>query len=217
MSLQARTRHVAEKINALSLRERALLMLALFAIVFLVWEFTRMQPLGARQETVRDELHNIRERTSRLSASLQTLASERGRDPNRELRERRGALAAEIEGLEQRLAERHGGIATSRESVAILAGLLAERAGVEIVALENLPPGRLSTPTGGEIPGLYVHRVRVVIESDYAGIRDYLDRTEQLPRGVFWESLQLDVPDWPTNRIELVLYSISLDQRWLGV
>lgn len=217
MTFRARLRKLTEHINGLSLRERALLMLAVFAIIFLIWDFSTMRPLNERQETVRDDLQNVRERVSALTRNLQQLASQRARDPNRELASEREALQAEIDNLEVRLADRHGGIATPEESVSVLAGLLARRAGVEIVELENLPPGRLESGSGNPVPGLFVHRVRVVIESDFAGIRNYLDRTSELPRGVFWESLDLTVEQWPTNRIELILYSVTLDDRWLGV
>jgi MSHA biogenesis protein MshJ len=67
------------------------------------------------------------------------------------------------------------------------------------------------------VPGLFVHRVRLVIESDFGGIRDYLGLIEDLPSGVFWDSLKLDVPAWPANRAELVLYSLALDDNWLGI
>jgi len=217
MTPRARLKKLTERINGLSLRERALLMLAVMAIIFLIWDFSTMQPLNQRQETARTELQNVRERVGGLTRNLQELASQRGRDPNRELTAEREALQAEIDNLEMRLADRHGGIATPEESVSVLADLLARRAGVEIVELENVPPGRLESAAGNPVPGLFVHRVRVVIESDFEGIRNYLDHTSQLPRGVFWESLDLTVEQWPINRIELILYSVTLDDRWLGV
>jgi len=217
MTIRQRLGQLAERINGLSLRERALLMLAIFAVTLLLWDFSMMQPLSERQETVSAELKNVRQRVTDLTGNLQQLATERGRDPNRQLTAEREALQTEIANLESRLAERHGGIATPRESVSVLASLLARRAGVDIVELENLPPGRLENASGNPVPGLFVHRVRVVIESDFQGIRNYLDRTSELPRGVFWESLNLTVEQWPRNRIELILYSVTLDDRWLGV
>lgn len=217
MTWRARTNKLIERTNSLSLRERALLMLAVFAIIFLLWDFSIMQQLGQRQEAVRAELENVRQRVDDLTRSLQELAGERARDPNRELVRETEALQAEVEALEARLAERHGGIASAEESVSVLAGLLGQRAGVDIIELENLPPGRLTGASGNPVPGLFVHRVRLVIESDFNGVREYLEATSQLPRGVFWESFDLTVEQWPTNRIELILYSVALDDRWLGV
>lgn len=217
MTPRERIKQLTERINAMSLRERGLLMLAVFAVIILLWDFSTMQPLGERREAAHTRLAEVRQRVSALTDSLQQLASERGGDPNRELERERDTLESRIEVLEEQLAQRHGGVATPRQSVSVLAGLLAQRAGVDIIELENIEPGRLKNASGEPVPGLFVHRVRVVIESDFHGIRDYLDRTARLPRGVFWESLTLSVEQWPVNRIELMLYSVTLDDRWLGV
>jgi MSHA biogenesis protein MshJ len=217
MTPRARLKQLSGRINALSLRERALLMLAVFAVIFLIWDLTTMQSLNQRQDQVRTELENVRDRVTNLTESLQRLANERASDPNRELVRERDALEDEIDTLEDRLAERHGGIARAEESVAVLAELLARRAGVSLVELENLPPGRLESAAGNPVPGLFVHRVRVVIETDFDGVRNYLERTSSLPQGVFWESLGVSITQWPTNRVELMLYSVTLDDRWLGV
>lgn len=217
MTPRRRLKLLAERINALSLRERGLLLLAVLAIIFLVWDFAFLQPLGERRESVRNELQAVRARVEDLTGSLQELAGSRSRDPNRELERQRDALTEEVRALETRLAERHAGVATPRESIGVLAGLLARQAGVDVVSLENSEPDRLLNSAGDPVPGLYVHRVRIVIESDFAGIGDYLQRTETLPQGVFWEAMRLSVPDWPTNRVELTLFSISLNEQWLGV
>lgn len=217
MTPRARLKQILERINALSLRERALVMIAVFAVIFLIWDLTTMQSLNQRQEQVRTELQSVRDRVANLTQSLQRLANESARDPNRELAGERDALEDEIDLLEDRLAERHGGIARSQESVSVLAELLARRAEVRILELENLPPGRLESASGNPVPGLFVHRVRVVIESDFGGVRNYLDTTSDLPRGVFWESLDVSTTQWPTSRVELMLYSVTLDDRWLGV
>lgn len=217
MTPRRRLKLLAERINALSLRERGLLLLAVVAIIFLAWDFTFLQPLGERRESVSEELQAVRARVDDLTGSLQELAGSRSRDPNRELERQRDALTEEVRALETRLAERHAGVATARDSIGVLAGLLARQAGVDVVSLENLEPERLMNSAGDPVPGLYIHRVRIVIESDFAGIGDYLQRTETLPQGVFWEAMRLSVPDWPTNRVELTLFSISLNEQWLGV
>jgi len=217
MNLQRRLGRLEERINGLSIRERGLLLLAVFAVVFLLWDFLSLQPLNDRREAVQSQLEQVRERVSNLSSTIQEMAGEQRGDPDRQLRRQQAELEAETQALEQRLEQRHGGIATPSESIAVLAGLLGQHSRVDIVELENLPAERLLNAAGNPVPGLFVHRVRVVIESDFEGVRDYLRRIETLPEGVFWESLVLSVPAWPTNRIELVLYSLALDDHWLGV
>lgn len=217
MTLRARLRRIAERINALSLRERALLLLAVFAVIFLIWDFAAMQPIRDRQEQVQDQLEQVRDRVGRLTTSIQQLAAERTRNPNAELEQRQARLENEIGELENRLADFHGGVSGPRQSVSVLARLLGERSGVNLVELENLPVETLDNESGIPLPGVYIHRVRLVIESDFDGVGDYLDRIRQLPAGVYWESMQLDIPEWPVNRIELILYSLAFADNWLEV
>ncbi|MFW5927548.1 MAG: hypothetical protein ACOCSR_05795, partial [Wenzhouxiangella sp.] len=99
----------------------------------------------------------------------------------------------------------------------VLARLLAERPGVDVVALENMPAENLDGEAGNPVPGVYIHRVRLVIESDFGAVADYLDQIRALPEGVYWESLQLEVPGWPLNRVELILYSLAFADNWLEV
>jgi len=217
MSWRARLRRLTERINALSLRERSLTLLAVCAVIWLVWDMLAMQPIRERQQSVQASLEQVRGRVSALTTSIQELAQARGRNPNQALQARLARLEAETKQLEQRLTERHGGIATPRQSIAVLSELLAERAGVSLLAVESLPPERLIGPGGAEVPGVFMHRVRVHFESDFEAIRNYLAMLETLPPGVFWEALALTVAEWPRSAVELVLYSLTLDERWIGV
>lgn len=215
--MKARLNQVIERINGLSLRERALLALAVLAVVFLLWDALLMNPVRERQQRVQGELEQVRERVAGLTASIQALAVARAEGPDAALRQRRSALVSEISSLEDRLLQAYGDIGDPRQTVSLLTGLLAERAGLALVELENLPPQALTDADRQAIPGLFVHRVRLVVDANHDGIRDYLALLAQLPSGVFLESMHLTVPDWPRNRVELILFSLTLDDNWLGV
>lgn len=216
MNARQRLRQLTERINGMNLRERALLALATLGMVFVLWDLLLMKPVHERQTRVQTELQQVNERVGELSLSIQSLVAQRRDDPNQDLRRRIDALESEIEALESRLLAAHDHVGVPRQAVAVLAGLLEDRPGLRLVTLENQAPERLRD-NGTAIPGLYVHRVRLVIEADHAGIRDYLGLVSALPRGVYLESLHLTVPDWPRNRVELMLFSLTLDAQWLGV
>lgn len=217
MSFRARLRRLTERVNALSLRERALLLLATCAVIFLLWDFAMMQPIGERQQSVNDQLDQVRDRVSTLTGEIRRLATERTHNPNAELESRREQLHDEIADLEAGLNEIHGGVSAPEQSVDVLGRLLGERAGVRIVELENLPVEPLTDRLGTPVGGVYIHRVRLVVESDFSGVREYLERVRDLPEGVFWDSMRLSVPGWPDNRVELVLYSLTFADNWLEV
>jgi MSHA biogenesis protein MshJ len=217
MSPRLYFKRLGDRINGLSLRERALVVLAVFAGIFLLWDMLMMKPVRDRQARVQTELELVRDRVGQLSSAMQQLATAQARDPNTALRSEIAVLETEIGGLESRLTHSFGAVADPRQALAVLTGLLAERKGLSLISLENQPVERLTTEGGADIAGIYVHRVRLVVDTDHAGVRDYLALVARLPSGVFLESMRLTVPDWPRNRVELVLFSLTLDDNWLGI
>lgn len=219
MNPRVRLQAIGERVNALSLRERGLLFLAILATVFLLWDWVVMSPINERQTRTQDELEQVRDRVTNLNESIQSMVQERQRDPNAELIARRDALQEEVATLENRISELHSGVSSPDRAVRVLTSLLADRPDLSVMSLENLP----STPlvgtelADGSQAGIFVHRVRLVVESDFGGVLDYMGLIENLPEGVYWESLKLEVPEWPRNRVEMVLYSLALNDGWLGI
>lgn len=219
MSPRARLRVLGERINGFSLRERGLLFLAVLATVFLLWDLVVMSPISDRKETTQESLEEIRGRVASLNDSIQSMVRAGQRDPDAELAARRDALFQEISTLEQRINELHSGVSSPDRAVRVLARLLADRSDLTVVSLENLPSKPLlgtGLANGGQA-GIFVHRVRLVVESDFDGVLAYMALIEKLPEGVYWESLKLEVPAWPTNQVEMVLYSLALNDGWLGI
>ncbi len=215
--MKARVKQLIERVNGLSLRERGLLALAVLAVIFLLWDAMLMNPVRERQQRAQSELEQVGERVAGLTASIQALAVERAEGPDTSLVQRRNALRIEIASLEDRLVQAYDEVGDPRQSVPLLAGLLADRGELSLVALKNLPPQPLTGTDSQAIPGLFVHRVQLVVDASHEGIRDYLALLAELPDGVFLESMHLTVPDWPRNRVELVLFSLTLDDSWLGI
>lgn len=220
MTLQRRLKTLNDRINSLSLRERGLLLLAILAVLFFIWDLAIMRPIDRNREAVQQQLEQVQERVDKLSESIQRMVQAQRGDPNEALRTQRRALEQENERLRERINALHGGVSTPRLAVDMLARLLADRPGLDLVELENLPPERLIRVNLEGSPGLggiFVHRVRLVVETDFSGVLEYMGLIEELPEGVYWESVRLDVPDWPTNRVEMVLYTLALDDGWLGI
>lgn len=219
MNLSASLRQISQQLNQRSLRERIILLVTGLVIMLVLGDVLFLNPLRRERAETVAQLQQVAERQAQLAASVAELEKEARRDPNKELRQREQQLQTDINLLAERINTLHGGISNPRQSLTTLATLLANRSGLSLVALENLPAEAL---TGGDdkhpiATGLYIHRVRLVLDSDFNGVLDYLRLVKDLPGGVYWESFELSVPEWPTNRAELILYTIAAGDAWLGV
>jgi len=215
MSLRQRLQRIEERVNALALRERGLLLIAALGVAFLLADTFLLRPLDQRREATGQQLEQTADRVARLTESVEQLASQQRDDPNAELIDERQALRQQIKTLSDELAALDTGLLTPAQTLELLRELLAERDDLDLISLNKLPAEPLDPENSGN--GIFVHRFSIVVESDFSGMLEYVRLIERLPRGLYWESLALSVPDWPANRADVVLYMLTLNEDWLGV
>ncbi|MCG5495864.1 hypothetical protein [Ectothiorhodospira variabilis] len=209
-----------DRINASNLRERLLMAVLLGVILLLAWDWLVLQPQQDKRQTLRTELTQTQARLGELTQHMDQWRTDTEDSVHTvSLEVQRDALRQDVAQLEARLQTLHGGFASPREAVQVLAGILQDRPGVKVVELANQPPEPLNQ--GLDIwngpSGIFVHRVRLVVEAEFDRVLDFMGLVEDLPEGVFWETLHLEVPEWPVNRVEMTLYGLSADESWLGL
>jgi MSHA biogenesis protein MshJ len=62
---------------------------------------------------------------------------------------------------------------------------------------------------------LFRHGVEVTVRGSYLDMVDYMTALESLPTQLFWGKAQLDVEEYPSVRLTLTLYTLSLDEKWM--
>jgi len=65
--------------------------------------------------------------------------------------------------------------------------------------------------------GLYRHGVEISVEGSYPELLAYLAMLERLPWRVYWSEASLSTQAYPTSRLTLTLFTLSLDKTWLSV
>lgn len=81
------------------------------------------------------------------------------------------------------------------------------------VAPQIRGPASAVVPKPGSL--LYRHGVEITVRGNYMDMIDYMNALENLPTQLFWGGAQLEVEDYPTSRLTLTLYTLSLDPKWL--
>lgn len=217
----ARVRPFVERLDARSLRERALVFGAGVAIIYMAWQALLMDPLALRARLAEQHLADARRQTAVLgeagSASIQDPAVAAAAR-NRVLSGRLAALDAELHALAQ------GYVAPDRMTE-LLRELLAGQQGLKLVSLTNLPVESLSQAAGpaGPTPiaegdrGPFLHPVEIVVDGDYASVLAYLRALETLPWRIHWRRIELVAGEYPANRVRIVIGALSLSRDWMSV
>jgi MSHA biogenesis protein MshJ len=216
---------LARKYESLSLRERAMVALALLGAAIFLWDSVLMAPLRGARTSLDLELADA------SAAGFQAQSADLS-DPRQVNLKQAADLQTQLQGLDAQLTDSARGFVSAEKMVQVLNDVLDRQGRLELVSIRNLPvvslaPPRPADPTAevpaeptvetgvGDAP--YVHPIELVIDGQYADVVEYLEALEKLPYKFRWSSLELVTAGYPRNRVRIVLSTLSLDSTWLGV
>lgn len=231
-----RTRPLIERLDALSLRERAIIFGAGVALLFIAWQALLMDPLTVRTRQAEQRLAEAR----RQLANLDALGAAASQDPTVAATLRNRALKTRLEALDRELASASQGYVSPERMNELLRALLREQKGLRLVSLVNRPVESLSqaepqaassaagSAAGGAPPaarsapaaddrGPFLHPVEIIVEGDYASVAAYLRALESLPWRIHWRTVELTALDYPVNRVRIEIGALSLSRLWMSV
>jgi MSHA biogenesis protein MshJ len=231
--VNARLAALSSKIAALTLRERAMVGAAgLAAIGLLGWslavdpDHAAIRATRARMADHQTELGRFAQQRGELIAKLAVTPDELQR---REL----AALDTQVHALDARIDALARGLVPASKMVDTLRGLLGRTPGVRVVAVTKRPPqplvGAPPAPDDADAPatpaatpattpppvGIWKHGLEIEVEGRYGDLAATVARIDALPARVLWSATRIDTVDWPKARMRIVLYTLSLDDRWL--
>ena len=220
----------AERIDAMTLRERMVIFLAaaamLVVFVYSLWidsEFSKSNRLS-------HELGQRRAEMTALQQEVAKLANARQSDPDRINREQLAALRAELAKVQSGIAAEERKFTAPDRMRAVLEQLLVKNQRVKLIALRTVPvvsiaEERASAGAAAAKPGakpqaagrlIFRHGVELTVAGAYLDILVYLADLERLPTQLYWSALEMQ-GEYPTVTIKLTLFTLSLDQAWLSV
>jgi MSHA biogenesis protein MshJ len=143
------------------------------------------------------------------------------RDPDAELKARLAALKARNAALDEKLAGIQQSLVRAERMPDLLRDVIARHPSVRLVALKSLPALGLAAdgkPADDKHPAvLYRHGVEITLEGRFLDLYGYAQALEDSPWRFVWGGVRLSVKEWPTSRLTLTLYTLSVDPAWLAV
>ena len=215
---------LADKFDALALRERYLVAVALIGVVLLGGWAMIVDPELARARIAERAIVNQRSQLAALAAQTQALQA-----PDKNPEALAGAELAELKrqlsALNARFAALEGELVPPERMAGLLEELLGRKRGLHLLGLRTLPAASVLEPkaagveagAAGQAAGLYKHGVEIRLEGGYAELTEYLAQLEKSPQKLLWSSVTLSAEAYPKLVLTLTVYTLSLDRTWLIV
>lgn len=220
-ALKTSLQQLISRINALAVRERALLGASVLGVIIALGNTFVYQPFSAERKRLKNDITNVQQQIAALDQQLQAITTNQGIDLNQENRAQLAALQTENADLDKKIAHMMEGLIEPAQMAQVLKEALARESGLKLVRVKNqgalpLTPKTEATPAAQTGPALYKHGLVIEFDGGYLATLRYLKALETLPWRLFWDSVDLRVQKFPQTHITITVHTLSLKEGWIG-
>jgi MSHA biogenesis protein MshJ len=230
--IKRRYQRLADRVDALGLRERAMVFVAVMAVLLFIAAQLVVGPLNNERKRMQREIQAKNQQTVVLNAQIQAFAAEYSKDPNAANRAELATLRGQLQATKAALGKRTQGLVSPKEMVRLVEQVLKQNRALELVSVRSLqsvplferPQAKSPTPATGKTTRavtptvhLYKHGMRIQFRGRYRDVVAYLQALEKLPWKVFWGRVTLTVESYPVSLVTLELYTLSRQSEWIGL
>lgn len=229
-TLRQRLAKLMDRVDAMALRERGLIFVAVLIVVYVVAVNGVFEPMRAEQARLNSQLKSKHDQIAALEKQIQAFRGGRLDDPDAAKRARLAALQEQMKSLDATLARTTANLVTPKEMARLVEQVLANVRGLQVVKVESLRPAPLAEPAAAKpgetkpataTPGpearIYKHGLRIELKGTYLDMLNSLQALERLPWKVFWGQVTLETETHPVSKLTLVIYTLSAGEGWIAM
>lgn len=209
------------KIDALSQRERIIILLTALVAVVMIFQFLLIDSLTAEEKQITAQLRTVKSNMNDQRASRDILQAQLTAGVNRKKLQRKEQLQQKLTMLDEKIETSVVAMIPPKLMPEVLERVLAETSGLKLVSLENKPVvsviSQQEAIEGTDQQALYNHGFILTLSGNYRAAIRYFDSLSELPWRFYWDDLYYEVNDYPNATITLEVHTVSMSEEWLGV
>jgi len=237
--MQAKLLHWINRLEALSLRERIMVVVGLPVVLVVAGEFLVFGPAATKSAEARKQIELRQGELKAFGEALATQATATPLPGTDELLRQRDELQGRIEKARALVA----GIDQTVDWGTVVRATVAGTPGLTLTKLRTMPaevvfapsmvkpadtpavrprtvaasaPSAAPTassaaalPSSGMGQSIYRHRAELTINGEFGTLLGYLQTLQRVPGELRWDRLQLSVDAYPQANVQLTLYTLS--------
>lgn len=223
----------AAKLDAMSVRERALVFAAGAVVILFVLWLVLLKPLGDRNRELAAQAATQKEAVVSLEAQKRELQARTSTSPDAELLRQIEEVDRQLASVDASINAMQSGLIQPDRMTALVKGVIGQAPRLQLVAMRTLPPTPLveagahaeQVKPGEARPaeadhkeaGIFKHGIEITLEGRYLDLLAYAAQLERMPARVMWNRTHIDATEYPRVTMTLTLYTLSLERTWLTI
>jgi MSHA biogenesis protein MshJ len=219
MRFPAPLQRYADRLDAMSLRERVLIFLAVAVVIVAIADSALFEPISRRQKVNSQTIHQQEDEIRTMQAQVQAYAQARTGDNANAKRQRLEKRKLELATLDRELAARRSELVPPERMAKMLYEIVKRNPDIELVSLRSQPSTGLTQSLtailGSGGLALYRHGIEIAVSGSYLKILTYVGQLERLPAKIMWGNMDLQAGAYPVVTLKITLYTLSPEKTWL--
>ena len=219
MRFPAPLQRYADRLDAMSLRERVLIFLAVAVVIVAIADRVLFDPISRRQKINSQRIHQQEDEIRTMQGQVQAYAQARTGDSANAKRQRLEKRKLELAALDRELGAKRSELVPPERMAKMLYEIVKRTPDVELVSLRSLPAtGLAQSLTAGLSTGgllLYRHGIEITVSGSYLKMLGYVGQLERLPAKIMWGNMDLQAAAYPVVTLKITLYTLSPEKTWL--
>lgn len=218
----------SERWDALSLRERGLLLLTAVLVPLILIYVLLIEKQWLAAQRIPAQIKSMQQELQHQQRLLDVLNKKQVVSPDDAAREELQSLREELKQQNERIQRAATNLVSPAQMLGMLRSVLAVESGAELLAARSLPVETMAlgddanessdeADAAEQVQALvFIHPFEVELQGSYQGIYDYLQRLEDLDGVFFWDLLDYNVEEHPSAKVKLKVHTLSSEEGWLG-
>jgi len=220
MRLPVPLQRYADRLDAMSLRERVLIFLAVAVMIVAIADSALFEPILRRQKANSQRIQQQEDEIHTMQTQVQAYAQARTGDSANAKRQRLEKRKLELAALDRQLAAGQSELVPPERMAKMLSEIVKRNPDIELISLRSLAATGLTqslAPIPGSAPSglaLYRHGIEIAVSGSYLKMLNYVGQLERLPAKIMWGNMELQ-GTYPVVTLKITLYTFSPDKTWL--
>jgi len=213
-------RQYAQRFNAQTLRERALVSVTLFSLLGFAWWNYYVEPMTQNIAARNTENQRVAAQVAEMRAIVADLRQRIAAGVYVEKEQQLNRLGKELAAVENRLREETVELIDPEKMLQLMTELVYRESKLKLLSLrrrEVKPAIPREEGDTTEEPGLYRHVLEIELAGKYLDMLSYMQTLEQLDWKLLWDEFEILSEEHPTVTLRLVMSTLSTRKQWIEI
>jgi MSHA biogenesis protein MshJ len=203
-----------EKYNSLLLRERLLLVLLVFSLIFFAWYLVWGSPIEKSIMAAKSKRENLLSISETIMAKYNFSEDSKAMDRSVAIIDKRiSTVKSKVDFIDEDIKRFNEKTIAIGEIVLLLRDLLEANQQLSLESLNVYPVEiikKRNSDNSSFEDAFEKNVISLSLTGNYASVFDYLKKIEALNWSVFWQDVKYSVESYPVAKVNIQLYTLSI-------